>query len=699
KTSLAIHLAYRLRSHFPDGILWARLDSTDTMSVLSSFARAYGLDVHDYKDVESCSRAVRELLAYKRTLIVLDNAETSEQVQPLLPPSGTCAVIITTRRRDLAVTRGAHRLEIGPFERREDSFNLFAEVLGSDHSQREQEPLMNIADLLGHLPLALDIAASRMAHEPGWSVNDFLGRLRDEKTRLGQLVYENQSVRLSFNISYEMLSAEQQDVFHALGLFGGEDFSLEAAAHVATLGKEVAADHLRSLYALSLVQLGRPDRYRLHPLLRDMALEKTRDDTLQRMASFFVEYAESHQGDHAALDIEITNILAALEMAFQKGMDSFLLRGASALVGYLETRGLYDQIELHLNRAIHSAETLGDNRAQAFLRCKLGEALIRQGKPAAAQQCLQEGLDLTRSLEASDGIAALTLGHLGFIAYIRNDYTQMEQYFLQALPLARLANEVETGCRLLEGLSETAQRRGDYAAAEAYCREGVGLARQLENSELISVLLKGLANVIFERGGDYAEVSFCLQESLAAAREAGHRRSICLSLLSLGYITCEHGDYERAEGYLHDALASMHEEDFPVERTFVLCTLGLVMQGRRLYTRSAAYLREALALARQVGIDVLIASIQNAWGWLYIEQGNWDAATEAFSDALSIARQTGDHVQVAGALHGLARVAATQGDLEAAHRNGKEALGILETIGHRKRADVQAWLATLDLCQ
>lgn len=699
KTSLAIHLAYQLRSYFPDGVLWARLDRTDTMSVLSSFARAYGLDVHDYKDVESCSRAVRELLAYKRTLIVLDNAETSEQVQPLLPPSGTCAVIITTRRHDLAVTRGAHRLEVGPFEQREDSFNLFTEVMGSERSQQERGLLLNIADLLGHLPLALDIAASRMAHEPGWSANDFLGRLRDENSRLRQLVYENQSVRLSFNLSYEMLSAEQRGIFHALGLFGGEDFSLEAVAHVMALGKEAAADRLRSLYALSLVQLGRPRRYRLHPLLRDMALEKTPDDTFQRMVSFFVEYAESHQGDHALLDLEITNILAALEAAFQKGMDSFLLRGANALIDYLEARGLYDQIERHLDRAICSAEILKDKRAQAFLRCKQGEALIRQGKPAAAGQCLQEGLNLAHQLEASDGVAALILGHLGFIAYIRNDYNQMEQYFLQALPLARLSNEVETVCRLLEGLSETAQRRGDYAAAESYCREGVALARQLENSELISVLLKGLANIIFERGGDYAEVSACLQESLAAARESGHRRSICLSLLSLGYITCEHGNYEQAEGYLHDALAAMREDDFPVERTFVLCTLGLVMHGHRLYTRSAAYLREALALARQVGIDVLIASIQNAWGRLYIEQGKWDAAAEAFSDALSIARQAGDRVQVAGALHGLARVAAAQGDIESASKNGKEALGILDAIGHRKRADVQAWLTTLAPCQ
>ena len=38
KTVLAAHIAYLLRSHFPDGVLWAGLDTTDTMSILSVFA-------------------------------------------------------------------------------------------------------------------------------------------------------------------------------------------------------------------------------------------------------------------------------------------------------------------------------------------------------------------------------------------------------------------------------------------------------------------------------------------------------------------------------------------------------------------------------------------------------------------------------------------------------------------------------------
>jgi hypothetical protein len=58
-----------------------------------------------------------------------------------------------------------------------------------------------------------------------------------------------------------------------------------AAAAVADVPLDVAQDHLRKLYALSLVQVGRaaragqPNRYRLHLLLRDYAGQQLGEDT------------------------------------------------------------------------------------------------------------------------------------------------------------------------------------------------------------------------------------------------------------------------------------------------------------------------------------------------------------------------------------------------------------------------------------
>jgi len=416
------------------------------------------------------------------------------------------------------------------------------------------------------------------------------------------------------------------------------------------------------------------------------------------LVAFFIQYAEAQREDHKALDIENSNLFAALQIAFDDALGDDLIRGADALCGYLDARGLYPMADLHLERAVQAAESLGDTVAQASLLCKLGLILIHCGRLEDAERRLQEGLELAHraaSLEGMSGVTSSILGYLGLAAYFRNDYGRMEPYLLEALTLARSLGQIETVCRLLEGLNENAQRRGDYAAAQALCREGLALARQLENPELISGLLKSLANALFESGGNDDEVNICLRESLSVARGLGHPRVICTSLLSLGYIACQRGDYEPAEIYLQEALQLMQGVDFPMERVFILCTLGLVAHGHRMYDREAAYLREGLAVARRVGMAVLIAPIQNAWGWLYYEQQSWNAAAQAFSEALDISRQTGVCVHIAQALYGLARLAAVRGDLSEARYNGMEILAILEAIGHRTEAQVRAWLSQL----
>jgi transcriptional regulator with XRE-family HTH domain len=273
KTALAARIAYALRFHFSDGVLWTRVDHSDTMSILSAFAAAYDQDLSQYSDIASRSQVVRTLLAHKRALIVLDNVLHSEEIRPLIPPTGSCAVIVTTRRHDLALSRGTHRLIIEPFDKdKQESMLLFEQLLGEKQLQRDRPLLAEIADLVGHLPLAVAIVGGRLAYECDWSANQFLRRLRQGKKRLKELVYEDQSVALSFHLSYQTLTSEQRRFFAALSTLTSEDFSVEAATHVAQQPKERVFDALRRLYNLSLVQSGRRQRhYRLHPLLRDYA--------------------------------------------------------------------------------------------------------------------------------------------------------------------------------------------------------------------------------------------------------------------------------------------------------------------------------------------------------------------------------------------------------------------------------------------
>jgi hypothetical protein len=336
KTTLAARLAHRLRPHFPDGVLWARLGTCDPLVILASFAAAYGQEISHLPDLDSRTRIVCGILARKHVLIVLDNVECDEQIRPLLFAANTCAILITSRRQDLWSVRGGCKLVLQPLDvKQEVSLALFEQMLGQEVVLREHQHLLEIAELLGHLPLAIEITATRLAHEPGWTVAGFLNRLRQDQHRLEELCYGEIDVPSSFKISYAGLAPEEKQFFAAMGVFREGDFDSKAAAYVSNLEVETAKDRLRALYRLSLVQVVRPGRWQLHSLLADFARQQCCDDlTWVRMVDYFVNYAVEHVQNHQILRTEMSNILHALEIAYKLGLRAELMRGANALAGF-----------------------------------------------------------------------------------------------------------------------------------------------------------------------------------------------------------------------------------------------------------------------------------------------------------------------------------------------------------------------------
>ena len=93
KTALAVHVAHRLLDQFPDGHLYADLrgyiDGQDPVhpgGVLQVFLHRLGIPAEEVPaGLEERSGLLRQLLASRRVLIVVDNARTEAQVRPLLP--------------------------------------------------------------------------------------------------------------------------------------------------------------------------------------------------------------------------------------------------------------------------------------------------------------------------------------------------------------------------------------------------------------------------------------------------------------------------------------------------------------------------------------------------------------------------------------------------------------------------------------
>ena len=680
KTALAAHIVYQLRPHFYDGVLWARLDTSDTMSILSAFADAYGRDVSKFTDVDSRGQVVRGVLANKRALIVLDNARHSEEVSPLLPPTGTCAVIVTTRRRDLSVTRGAQKFDIGPFNKeKQESFDLFIRILGEERARQESAILNDISDFLGHLPLAVDIVASRLAYESGWSASDLMERIRQEGKRLDELKYEDLNVRASFNVSYDMLTPGEQRFFASLGVFGGEDFSVEAAACVAGVLEEEAHDSLRKLYGLSLVLQGRSGRYRLHPLLRDYAREKiTSADVFERMVVFFVHYVENHERDYGILDLETSDISEALETAHNRGMQAALVQGTNVFCHFLGVRGLYRLARTHLNRSEQAARAIGDNIGLITTLVNLGRTMEIEGNSDQAEAYYQEGLALARELGQREEIATLLLG-MGGLAGRRGDYTQAEKYLLEGLAVARQVDNRKIASAMLQSLGANAANRGDYEHAEKCWLEGLALARDTSDLERISGLLSNLGGIENNRG-NYMQAEEYLLEGLTVARQIGHRERIGMLLQNLGANAGGRRDYSRAEEYLLEGLLVARQIGHQELTSRFLDNLGWLANERGDYRLAEEYLLEGLRLARQAGHSEMICRLLDSLGSVARELGAYTLAEERWLESLAIARQIKHPEVICRLLDNLGWLADRHGDYERAEQHWSEALALARQV-------------------
>jgi hypothetical protein len=213
-------------------------------------------------------------------LVVADNAHHSDQVLPLLPASGRHRLLATSRHTLPAlISAGARRVDLSTLAP-EAAVALMREVLyraepGDLRVEAEPQAAAELARLCGYLPLALHIAAARLAMDPGQPVADLAAQLAKARSRLDCLDDGERAVRASFDLTYRRLSSEQAELLCLLSLNPGPDIGLEAAAVLADRPAEHVQAVLRELVCAHLVDHVR-SRWSLHDLVRDYAAEKTR---------------------------------------------------------------------------------------------------------------------------------------------------------------------------------------------------------------------------------------------------------------------------------------------------------------------------------------------------------------------------------------------------------------------------------------
>ncbi|MFX0574448.1 BTAD domain-containing putative transcriptional regulator [Nocardia nepalensis] len=275
KTTLAVHVAHRVRHRFADGQLYADLRGTGTDQarpddVLAEFLHALGIADDDVPSGVSRRSALwRSTVDGRRMLLLLDNASDAAQVIPLLPGTSASAVLITSRRPIHVSGIRAQRLAALDTS---TAAELFSRVVGRDRVAAEPHAARRIVGLCAGLPLALRLAAARIASRPEWTLTTEAERVAAQRAELATFEFADVTVDSALRAGYAQLDKEAARAFRLLAHVGLPDLSLAVIANALDRDHRVCEYICEELVDRSMLESAARGRYHYHDLMRIFAL-------------------------------------------------------------------------------------------------------------------------------------------------------------------------------------------------------------------------------------------------------------------------------------------------------------------------------------------------------------------------------------------------------------------------------------------
>ncbi|GAA0428042.1 hypothetical protein Acor_66970 [Acrocarpospora corrugata] len=577
KTSIVVRCAHNMIAGFPDGQLYVDLQgyapvaALNPADILAGFIRAFGI-AHERIPANPAERSAlfKSLVAGRRVLVVLDNANSAAQVADLVP--GDCMVLVTSREKLVGlVCDGARLIQLRPLSRN-DALDLLRQIVDPARLEREPESAHELVALCEGVPLALSIVAARLAGREHLALSDMVRDLAQEKQRLDRLSAENRGVRTALWMSYRRLPDEVARLYRALGRFPGVIFDDSVAAALLDQRPDQVRPLIERLIEANLLDDVPGRGYTFHALVRLHAREMADSTdpselrtTIERAVNWYVQSARSasrsvkpsrripvpdsdlsFNSPAAALDWmhqEYSNIRTAAKLAFEHHLYEDTWHLVDTLWSLFLHRG-YQVERLNIEElGLLAAQACHNLEGEAKMLNRVGHSLRAQARYDDAKKHFELALDIWRQLDDNYRIAG---------AYRRLGLVELDcGRYQEAAALFRTA---------IKGYDAT---REPQAAARATC---------------------DLAHTMIE-DGRRGEAAPLLAGALTALDGDPYNKARALVLLGLA-----HSDQPGiAEEHLQQGLKLMREIKSPDGEAFALQTLGLVAQRSGQLEKASEY--------------------------------------------------------------------------------------------------------------
>jgi DNA-binding SARP family transcriptional activator len=733
KTALALHVAHRVREQFPDGQLFVDLQGhTSDLAPLTAanalyqFLSALGVAPQQIPhDPDARAALYRDRLAHTRTLILVDNAASSAQIRPLIPRTPGCLVLITSRLR-LPGLEDARFLALDVLSEA-DAAALLHRVAGADRVPAGHPAVAELTALCGRVPLAIRIAAARLRHRRGLSIEALVERLRDKNTRLGHLQDEERSLTAVFDSSYDALPADAQRMFRLLGLVPGPDFDAYAAAHLAGTDHRTAEHLLDSLLDHNLLIQLTVDHYRFHDLIRVYAAARSAEDppqergaALDRLLDYYERTAweadrklnrrmrpgapapasadaagpapilPDRDAALAWMRVEHESLRAALADATARGASARVIALTAALAGFLQREHLGAQTtELH-RAAAAVAREVGESLAEANSLWDLGRVLHTLSEHQEAFPALEASLALYRACGDRRGEANV-LYDLGYACYLTSDYAGAIKYCEQADAACRELGDSLGQADALTTMAYTYAQHDDPAAAADLLARAHPLYRDAADGLGEANTLFGLGSIQYMTG-ELPAAERSVERAMELYRGLGVRLGEANAHIQLGELWVVAGRIPAAVERYEQALVIYRELGFRYGESNAVRGLGRIRRLTGDYPAALELLGEALDQFRQSGDRAGEIIALNELGRARRSLGELAGAREVLEQALALSREIASLQSEARARTALACLRQSAGDLSGAAEDVDAALETLRGLGDR-RGETEALVA------
>lgn len=527
KSQLALKYAMNNQVDYTDGIYLLRFDIAGKSGIKKAIREMlillYGVDADIPATEEEAKAALFYELQGSNALLILDGVEDPAQIV-----MGDFHVIVTTRDKWLAEKQSqGNEIKLKEFSAK-DSERLLKKRLGNNRVDSEKVAAKSISEILGNIPLAIDIFCSiineRDHIQDEKSLYDWIAIMTT--TPITQMLEreegfseKDKSVFISFYASLLTISEIKEDseaiinVLKATTICAPDGFRKETMANAVCVGLEKISEYLTCLNDMSLVEIKENSGSILfftHPLIRDfskiISLENKNDNFkfVLNYCMYFLNFTNEYKNNprelilngneifHAIVNANLlddpktaTNIIKNMEVTFNNYIENnkiqlayiYLVDSCLINIHYL---GYYKELSrmLEVLMITSNFRELRDVQ-KSVVTLMIGICLQMFGEYDKAIYHHNKSRDLSVSLNHKGGEAS-AIGNIGICYWMKGKIKEATEYLNMALKIFRDDLNEKTSCvSQLFHLGHCYRDKTDLDKAEEYYNKSLKIALEV----------------------------------------------------------------------------------------------------------------------------------------------------------------------------------------------------------------------------